>query len=78
MGFVNKNWNLRSGSWDQIVESHKVFDDYSNRDYKVLGVVQTAAASSAADSKKEKTQSEFHLYDPNELKVVNEAPFSKS
>ena len=76
MGFVNRNWNLKNGAWDQIVEAHKVFDDYSNREYKVLGVVQTAGNST--ENKKEKTQSEFHLYDPNELKVVNEAPSSKT
>jgi hypothetical protein len=39
MGFVNRNWNLKNGEWDQIIEAHKVFDDYSNREYKVLGVV---------------------------------------
>ncbi len=73
MGFVNRNWAFRTGEWNQIVESHKVFDDYSNIDFKVLGVVQSA---SVAD--KQKNQSEFHLYDPNDLKVVNEASCNKA
>ncbi len=73
MGFVNKNWNFKNGEWDQIVESHKIHDEYSNREYKVLGVVQTAVSN-----EKQKTQSEFHLYDPNDLKVVNEASSNKA
>jgi hypothetical protein len=73
IGFVHREWTVTHGDWNEIMDNHKVFDDYSNRDFKVLAIILTAL-----DKQKEKTISEFHLYNPNDLKVVSEASLHKS
>jgi hypothetical protein len=62
IGFVNKGWTNRSASGGNS-EQNKVYDDFANRDLKVLGMLYN-------DKHKEKC--DFQLFDPNDIRLVNE------
>ena len=62
VGFVNKNWAGKSFA-SINADNIKIYDDFSNKDLKVLAVHY---------NDKHKDKSEFQLFNPNDIKLVND------
>ena len=61
IGFVHKNWIYRSPK--DSLDLQKVHEDLSQKDLKVLAVLY---------NEKNKEKCDFQLYDPNDIKLVND------